>query len=108
MAKSQDPLLMLPLDENSEFIYLLWSTNDFPKMANGNSGNFPPEYLQIRSAVVEFPDQYSVDMLKYHGIRRVLVLKSRPGGEKIMKRPTEGLPLSREESGDVVVFTIIG
>jgi hypothetical protein len=106
LAQTQDPVLMLPMDEYSEFTYLLWSTNDFPKMANGNSGNFPPEYKEIRQAVVEFPDQYAVDMLKYHGIRKIVVLKSRPGGAEIAARPVGGLPLTRVESGDVVVYTI--
>ncbi|WP_052684826.1 hypothetical protein [Lentzea aerocolonigenes] len=105
---TKDPLLILPLIDNDEFVNLLWSMNDFPKIANGNSGNFPPEYQNIRSATVVFPDDYSLDVLKFYGIRKVLVLKSRPGGEKIAARSVAGMPLKREESGDVVIYTITG
>lgn len=39
--QTQEPILMLPIDDTSDFTYLLWSTEGFPKLANGNSGNFP-------------------------------------------------------------------
>lgn len=107
-AQTQDPVLMLPIDETSDFTYLLWSTEGFPKLANGNSGNFPPQYLEISEATKTFPDQRSIDVLKHHGIRKVVVVKTRPYGVDFAARPVDGLPVDRVETGDIVEFTITG
>ncbi|SEP71824.1 hypothetical protein [Lentzea albida] len=107
-TQAQEPMLMLPMDTYDEFTYLLWSTEGFPKIANGNSGNFPPQYREIVAATENFPDQRSLQALKSHGIYKVVVVKSRPGGADIAARPVGGLPLSRVEKDDVVEYTITG
>lgn len=107
-AQTQDPMVMLPMDLYSEFAYLLWSTESFPKMANGNSGNIPPQYHEIFNATQSFPDQRSIAVLKRYGIRKVVIVKSRPGGAELATRGVGGLPLDRVESADVVEFTITG
>ncbi|RAS68016.1 hypothetical protein C8D87_10276 [Lentzea atacamensis] len=107
-TQTREPILMLPIDETSEFTYLLWSTEGFPKLANGNSGNFPPQYQEIAEVTKAFPDQRSVDVLRHFGIRKVVVVKSRPFGVDFAARPVDGLPVDRVESGDIVEFTITG
>ncbi|GHH48753.1 hypothetical protein [Lentzea cavernae] len=107
-TQTQEPLLMLPMDTYDEFTYLLWSTEGFPKMANGNSGNFPPQYREIAAATTNFPDQRSLQALKSHGIYKIVVVKSRPEGADIAARPVGGLPLERVETDDVVEYTITG
>lgn len=106
--QTQEPLLLLPMDTPDEFVYLLWSTEGFPKMVNGNSGNFPPQYREIAATAVNFPDQASVSALRRHGIYKIIVVKSRRHGVEIAARPVGGLPLSRVESDEVVEYTITG
>ncbi|SDK62305.1 hypothetical protein SAMN04488074_106238 [Lentzea albidocapillata subsp. violacea] len=106
--QTQEPILMLPIDDTSDFTYLLWSIEGFPKLANGNSGNFPPQYQEISEVTRTFPDQRSIDVLKHHGIRKVVVVKSRPYGVDFAARPVAGLPVERVEEGDIVKFTITG
>ncbi len=107
-TQTKDPLLVLPIDEHSDMIYLLWSTNGFPTMANGNSGNFPKSYYEIRDVTRTFPDEQSIDVLRNYGIRNVVVVKSRPYGIDFANRPVDGLPVKRVESNDVVEYTITG
>ena len=54
------------------------------------------------------PYQRSVDVLKHYGIRKVIVIKSRPFGVDFAARPVDGLPVDRVESGDIVEFKITG
>jgi hypothetical protein len=107
-TQTKDPLLVLPIDDHSDLIYLLWSTEGFPTMANGNSGNFPKSYWEIREVSRTFPDEESVEVLRNYGIRNVVVIKSRPYGVDFANRSVEGLPVERVESNDIVEFKITG
>ncbi|WP_158879964.1 hypothetical protein [Amycolatopsis anabasis] len=108
-AQTRDPILILPIDTFGEFNYLLWSTEGFPRIANGNSGNFPPQYEEIVAASQSFPDAHSIAVLEKYGIRKVAVLKvaaaSSPYAE-VLRRPVDRQRLTRDESADVVVFTL--
>ncbi|MEV6241755.1 hypothetical protein [Lentzea sp. NPDC051838] len=107
--ETKDPLLVLPIaDGHADLTYLLWSTEGFPTMANGNSGNFPKSYWEIREISRTFPDAESIDVLRNYGIRKVIVLKAQPYGVDFANRPVAGLPVERTESNDIVEYTITG
>jgi len=103
---TREPIALLPMDRWSDFKYQLWSTEGFPKTANGATSNYAPEFLQMQDASKSFPDQHSIDMFKRYGIRKIVVVKAMPGATDILARPTSTLPLTRTESADVVEFAI--
>jgi hypothetical protein len=90
-------------------VYQFWSTDGYPPLANGHNGLLPPQYGEITEAAKTFPDAHSVEVLRKHGIQRVLVLKVGAAGtpyEQALTRPLDGLPLTRTESTDLVTFTL--
>lgn len=105
-TQAQEPLLVLPTGDLINLTYLLWSTNGFPTMANGNSGNFPESYREIANVTRTFPDEESLLVLRNYGIRKVIVIKSQPHGVDYASRPVAGLPVERTESNDIVEYTI--
>jgi hypothetical protein len=108
-AQAHDPMLILPIDQLSEFDYLLWSTDGFPLIANGSSGNFPPQYQEILAASQSFPDSHSIAVLDKYGIHKVILLKVAAAATPYaaaLNRPLDGLPVTKTESSDVVVFTL--
>lgn len=108
-ADTRDPMLILPVDTFGEFKYLLWSTDGFPTMVNGNSGNFPLPYLEMVETSKTFPDTHSIAVLDKYGIRKVVVLKVAVQSSEyadVVTRPYEGLPVTRTETADTVVFTL--
>jgi hypothetical protein len=108
-AQTRDPMLILPIDELSDFDYLLWSTDGFPLIANGNSGNFPPQYQEIVAATQSFPDSHSIAVLDKYGIHKVVLLKVAAATTPYaaaLRRPLDGLPVTKTESPDIVVFTL--
>lgn len=103
------PMVVVPMDLAAEFRHLLWSTRGWPTLANGNSGNFPPAHAELVEATKRFPDSHSIDVLDRHGIRALVVVKSAAAGTpwaSTTARPTTGYPLTRTETGDVVLFTV--
>lgn len=111
--QDQRPALVLPVSQDvgpfSEFVYQFWSTDGYPPLANGHNGLLPPQYGEITEAAKTFPDAHSVEVLRKHGIQRVLVLKVGAAGtpyEQALTRPLDGLELTRTESTDLVTFTL--
>lgn len=108
-AQGRDPMLILPIDEFTEYKYLLWSTDGFPKIANGTSGNYPQAYNDILAETQFFPDESSVAVLRKYGIRTVVLMKvdalKSPYAAALI-HPLNGLPITKQELNDVVVFTI--
>jgi hypothetical protein len=108
-AQTREPILILPMDEPSDFRYMLWSTEGFPKIANGHNGFIPPTYFTLAKAATAFPDPTSLGVLRGNGIREVVVLKSSIAGTPyadVLRRPVGDLPLSTSENADVVIFTL--
>ncbi|WP_147454975.1 hypothetical protein [Saccharothrix australiensis] len=107
--QTREPMVIVPMGEGNEFHYLLWSTEGWPTMVNGNSGNFPVPYVELFEVTREFPDSHSIDVLDKHGVRAVAVMKATVPGTPwadILTRPTAGYPVTRTETADVVLFTI--
>jgi hypothetical protein len=103
---TKEPIALLPMDIPSNFKYQLWSTEGFPTMANGNTSNYAPQFHDMQDSSKNFPDQHSIDVFKRYGIHKVIVVKSMDGALGYLQRPTAGLPLTKVESNDVVVFTL--
>jgi hypothetical protein len=53
--------------------YLYFSTFHWQTLINGYSGFFPPSYRRLVTAVQNFPDQASIDAIKAHGARYLVV-----------------------------------
>ena len=108
-TQSHEPMLILPETPLSDFYYMIWSTDGFPLIVNGNSGNFPPQYQEIVADTKNFPDQLSVAVLDQYDVHTVVVLKvaalSTPYAAAL-NRPLTGLPVTKTETNDMVVFTI--
>jgi hypothetical protein len=53
--------------------YLYYSTFHWQSLVNGYSGFFPPSYRRLVHAVRNFPDEPSIDAIKSHGTRYLVV-----------------------------------
>jgi hypothetical protein len=53
--------------------YLYYSTFHWQYLVNGYSGFFPPSYQRIVNAVRGFPDEASMNMIKSHGARYLVI-----------------------------------
>jgi hypothetical protein len=103
------PLLVLPSDGTLEFSVMLWSTDGFPRIANGLASFTPATQAQTRAATATFPDAGSIAYLRQIGIRTVVVLPGYATGtpwQDVVNRPVDGLDVRREEIADAVVFRI--
>ncbi|HEV8555697.1 MAG TPA: hypothetical protein VGR06_04770 [Actinophytocola sp.] len=109
LAQAREPILILPVTPFGEYTYMLWSTEDFPTLANGSSGFFPPEYAAVVEAAKNFPDTASIEVLRKHGIRTVVALRAALEGTPyadVLHRPSAGQPITVTESAEFVTFTI--
>ena len=53
--------------------YLYYSTFHWQHLVNGYSGFFPPSYVKIVNAVRGFPDEASLNVIKSHGARYLVI-----------------------------------
>jgi hypothetical protein len=66
-------LFEFPTLITSDPSYLYYSTFHWQYLINGYSGFFPPSYIRLARALKNFPDQPSIDAIKQHGVRYVVV-----------------------------------
>ena len=53
--------------------YLYYSTFHWQYLINGYSGFFPPSYRKLANAVESFPDEASMNVIKSHGVRYLVI-----------------------------------
>jgi hypothetical protein len=110
MPLAPEPLLVLPSEGGIlELNVLLWTTDGFPRVANGLVGFVPTGQERLRTATAGFPDATSVAYLRQLGIRSVVVLPDHLGGtrwEGLADRPFGGLGITREEIDGVLLFRL--
>ncbi len=53
--------------------YLYYSTFHWQYLVNGYSGFFPPSYQKIVNAVRGFPDETSMNVIRSHGVRYLVI-----------------------------------
>ncbi|MFG1802644.1 hypothetical protein ACGFI4_21115 [Micromonospora carbonacea] len=103
------PMLVLPSDQGSDQLVMLWSTSRFQDVVNGGSGFTPTRQAEIRKATESFPDQASVTYLRALGVRNVVVLRDRiadtPWATTI-DAPVDALGITREQVDNAVVFRL--
>lgn len=103
------PLLVLPSSQSLDQPVMLWSTSKFQDVVNGGSGFTPRQLDDVRRVTLAFPDQTSVDYLRVLGVRNVLLMRDHIAGtpwEVTVDAPVDGLGITREEIGDVVVYRL--
>lgn len=102
-----DPQLHLPSGEVIDNRYAYWSIVGFPKIANGGGAITPSRLVWIRQSAANFPDARSVALLRDLGLRTVILHPDLAVGtpwQDASQRPTDGLPLVREDKGDVILY----
>jgi hypothetical protein len=114
------PLLDLPTDESSDRVWQYFSTDGFPRIANGTSTFEIPAQDDLRGGMQGFPDRASVEKLRWYGVRTVVLhldmpaLPSLPSWEQpsppdpaaAAAKPIAGLGVTRRRVGNVVIYTI--
>jgi hypothetical protein len=114
------PILDLPTDGAADRVWQYFSTDGFPKIADGNSTFDIPQMDDLRGGMNGFPDRASIEKLRYYGIRTVVLhtqLPKLPGlhGYAIAEppdvnvaaaKPVAGLGVTRRQIGSVVIYTI--
>lgn len=107
MRTAQEPILVLPAGGVGDLVYMLWTTDGFPRVTNGLAGFEPATQAQTRTAVTSFPDASSVAYLRGIGVRSVVAVPDRATGtpwEGIAARPIDGLGITREDHDGVLVY----
>jgi hypothetical protein len=107
LAAVDGPVLVLPSDQATDQLVMLWSTDRFAPVVNGGSGFAPESLTRTRQITQQFPDQESVSYLRSLGVATVVVLPDRVVGtnwEGALHATGDGLGITREEIGGAVVF----
>ncbi|NUS73512.1 MAG: hypothetical protein HOQ05_08930 [Corynebacteriales bacterium] len=103
------PILVLPTTFGQELTSMLWSTDGFPQLANGSSSFEPPPYAEVKKAAETFPSVSSIEVLRKRGIKTVIVIPQSIYGtlyQNVLTRPVYGLPVTRTDHDDAVVFDL--
>jgi len=114
------PILDLPTDGAADRLWQYFSTDGFPKIAQGNSTFDLPSQDDLRGGMNGFPDRASIEKLRWYGIRTVVLhlkLPTLPGlhGHETAEppdvaaaaaKPVKGLGVTSRRVGDVVIYTI--
>ncbi|MER7418592.1 hypothetical protein ABT346_17715 [Micromonospora peucetia] len=109
MRTVSGPMLVLPSNQSLDQPVMLWSTTKFQDVVNGGSGFTPSQLDDVRRVTLSFPDQTSVDYLRVLGVRNVLLVRDQIAGtpwEVTVDAPVDGLGITREEIGGVVVYRL--
>jgi hypothetical protein len=115
------PILDLPTDGALDRIWQYFSTDGFPKIANGESTFDIPAEDDLRGGMSGFPDKASVEKLRYYGIRTVVlhtvlpkglppeqgwVFPEPPDPAANARKPIAGLGITRRQVGSIFIYEI--
>jgi len=64
LASVAGPRMHVPTNDRTDRIYMLWSTEGFPTIANGESGFLPFTTRALRETMPNFPDAKAVALLR--------------------------------------------
>ncbi|MPZ28645.1 MAG: hypothetical protein GEV12_20145 [Micromonosporaceae bacterium] len=107
LATVDGPILVLPSDQATDQLVMLWSTDRFEPVVNGGSGFGPASLTETREMTLTFPDEASVSYLRSLGVETVVVLPDRVVGtewEGALQATGDGFGVTREEIDGAVVF----
>jgi hypothetical protein len=109
-ASAPAPQLHLPADQASDNRrYILWSTDGFPKLANGRSSLNPAFTSRLIRDVTGFPDRRTSALLDRIGIRSVVLHADRTEGtpwQGAARRPVKGLDVTRTREDGLVIYEL--
>jgi hypothetical protein len=115
------PILDLPTDGALDRIWQYYSTDGFPKIANGESTFDIPAEDDLRGGMSGFPDKASIEKLRYYGIRTVVlhtvlpkglppeqgwVFPEPPDPAANARKPIAGLGVTRRQVGSLFIYEI--
>jgi hypothetical protein len=120
VAGAPGPQLHLPTNAAFDRVYMLWSVDGFPKIANGTSTFGIQSLDDLRTAMGSFPDGRTVAQLRRMGIRTVFLhtkLEHYPIPRKYsrkhpsdtraaVRRPVTGLPVTRTRIGPTIRYDL--
>jgi hypothetical protein len=120
VAGAAGPQLHLPTNAAFDRVYMLWSTDGFPKIANGTATFGIQSLDDLRTAMGAFPDRKTVAELRRMGIRTVFLhtkLEDFPIPRKhqrkhpsdtraAARRPVTGLPVTRTRIGPTIRYDL--
>jgi len=114
------PVMDLPTDGAYDRVWQYFSTDGFYKIPIGNSTFNIPALNDLRGGMNGFPDQASVEKLRYYGIRtavlhltplqlpgvQVWIQPEPPDPRAAAEKPIAGLGITRRRVGSVVIYEI--
>jgi hypothetical protein len=112
LASLRQPVLVLPSAQIADYHLMLWSTDGWPVIANGDSGFNAAAQIQLRAEVLDFPSAASVSALRRRGVATVVLVPSRIGSEPgalwggALDRPITGLGITRADLPDAVIYDV--
>lgn len=108
LADLPQPVLVLPTSQIADYHIMFWSTDRWPRMANGGSGFEPDFQVAMRKDAEMFPSAQAVAALRGRGVATVVVVRSRAGGTVWEQAADAPLPpdVERTDLGDAVVFDL--
>jgi hypothetical protein len=115
-----EPILDLPTDGADDRLWQYFSSDGFPKIADGNSTFDLPAEDDLRGGMGGFPDEASIEKLRWYGIHTVVLHLTRaklpglhapeipepPDARAAAAKPVKGLGVTRRRVGDLVIYTI--
>lgn len=104
------PVLVLPSEDNVDQDVMRWSTDGFPKVANGVSGFTPRLQSELRDAAARLPDPLALARLRSAGVRSLVLLPQLLPGTRYQAidiGALDALPgVTVEVRGDTVVVLL--
>lgn len=114
------PVMDLPTDGADDRVWQYFSTDGFYKIPIGNSTFDMPDVDDLRGGMGGFPDEASIEKLRWYGIHTVVLHLTRaelpglhapeipepPDPVAAAAKPIAGLGVTRRRVGDVVIYTI--
>jgi hypothetical protein len=93
-------LFEFPASAVNDPTYMYYSTYHWQHLVNGYSGFFPPSYSRVLNAMRGFPDQTSIDAIKGHGARYLVI-----HGERLFGARYEELIPELEKRRDLTLVS---
>lgn len=104
------PVLVLPSEDNVDQDVMRWSTDGFPRVANGVSGFTPEQQRVLRETAARLPDPAALEGLRSSGIRSLVVLPALLPGTRYQALDAFALAalpgVSVDVRGDAVVVLL--
>ncbi len=115
------PIIDLPTDGALDRVWQYFSTDGFPKIANGESTFDIPAEDDLRGGMAGFPDRASVEKLRFYGVRTVVLHTVLPKGlppeqgwvfpepddpAANARKPIAGLGITRRQVGSIFIYEI--